>query len=60
MPKKLTLSEIDLVARTMAPEWWEGLTTEERLNVVNRYNQSQAAADSVAQYVEARAKDAVS
>ncbi len=60
MPKKLTLSEIDLVARTMAPEWWEGLTTEERLSVVNRYNESQAVADSVAQYVEARAKDAVS
>ena len=41
----LKLAEVELVARLMAPEWWDSLTAEERQQVIDRYNEAQAAED---------------
>lgn len=49
MPKTLTLADVERVARHMAPEWWDSLTPEERLDIVNRYNETLAAGASTLQ-----------
>lgn len=57
MAKKLTLAEVELVARHMAPEWWDSLTPEERLQVVNRYNEEQGVEEYLASMPSREAKE---
>jgi len=49
MAKKLTLADIELIARRMAPDWWDSLTADERLDLVDRSNEAQAADEVLAQ-----------
>jgi hypothetical protein len=55
MPRRLTLAEVDAVARHMVPSWWDSLRADERLNLVRRYNESQQTADLAGNQKEARA-----
>jgi hypothetical protein len=56
--KKLTLAEVELVARNMAPVWWASLTPEDRLDIVQRYNEAQAAEELVARTLQGPPKHA--
>jgi len=54
MSRRLTLAEVDAVARHMVPRWWDSLSADERVNLVSRYNESQQTAD-LAKQKKARA-----
>jgi hypothetical protein len=59
MPKKpLTLADLELVARRTAPAWWDSLTDEERLALVDRSNQAQAAEENGAKRLDGPPKKA--
>ena len=47
--RKLTLADVELVARRMSQEWWDSLTAEERLTLVDQYNEVQAAEELMEQ-----------
>jgi hypothetical protein len=59
MPNKLTLDEVEIVARHMAPEWWESLTQEERFALVDRFNREQAAEEDRASKLPGKAEEGV-
>jgi hypothetical protein len=40
--KTITLADVDREARRIAPDWWNALSDEERLLIVDQYNQVQA------------------
>jgi hypothetical protein len=59
MPKrKLTLADVEFVARHMAPDWWDSLTAEERLDLVKRSNDVQAAEEFTAWKFQGKSKKA--
>lgn len=54
MPKKLTLEDVELVARHTAPEWWDGLMLEERLELIDRFNEMRADEENLASTLQGK------
>lgn len=58
MPRKLTLADVEPIARREAAEWWDSLTNAQKLQVLKRYNEAQAAEDFMARQFQGPAKKA--